>query len=308
MSMFTRINAKLKSSIIWLKTIVWIITNRGNESFGPNEIRYALDFFIASKKGPMSDYHLAEKLVGELALKLWPKISPLPIIRIGPKNDSGYSIAQINGLDLIVSGGAGKNIDFEMFFAETGTKVHICDPFVESLPKSHRNISHHFLKFESDVTKSKENITTLDEFEELINIDPSRTNLLKLDIEGSEISLLSSNNLNLDKYTQIVIEVHNMYRVTSEDFRDKLLKTFDNLLKYHHVINFNSNNNGLILSFGQNLIPEVFELTLLHHNYFSSKSLELVKYDELLEGYTNNPERLANLNIFTYMYRNKLSN
>jgi hypothetical protein len=179
---------------------------------------------------------------------------------------------------------------------------------VESLPKSHRNISHHFLKFESDVTKSKENITTLDEFEELINIDPSRTNLLKLDIEGSEISLLSSNNLNLDKYTQIVIEVHNMYRVTSEDFRDKLLKTFDNLLKYHHVINFNSNNNGLILSFGQNLIPEVFELTLLHHKYFSSKSLELVKYDELLEGYTNNPERLANLNIFTYMYRNKLSN
>ena len=303
--MFTEINAKLKSSIIWLKTIVWIITNRGNESFGPNEIKYALDFFIASKKVPMSNYQVAEKLVGELALKLWPKISPLPIVRVGPKNDSGYSIAQINDLDLIVSGGAGKNIDFEMFFAETGTKVYICDPFVKSLPKSHRNISHHLLKFESDVTKSKKNITTLDEFEELINIDPNRTNLLKLDIEGSEISLLSSNNLNLDKYDQIVLEVHDMYRVTSEDFRNKLVKTFDNLLKYHHVINFNSNNNGLILSFGQNLFPEVFELTLLHHKYFSLKSLELVKFNGLIEGCTNNPERLANLNIFTFMHRNK---
>ena len=305
--MFTEINAKLKSSIIWLKTIVWIITNRGNESFGPNEIRYALDFFIASKKGPMSDYHLAEKLVGELAPKLWPKISPLPIMRVGPKNDSGYSIAQINDLDLIVSGGAGKNIDFELFFAETGTKVYICDPFVKSLPKSHRNISHYLLKFESNVSNSKENIITLDGFEELIDINSNGTNLLKLDIEGSEISLLSSNDLNLNKYAQIVIEVHDMYRITSEDFRDKLLKTVDNLLKYHHVINFNSNNNGLILNFGQNLFPEVFELTLLHHKYFGSKSIELVKYNELIEEYTNNRERLANLNIFTYMHRNKLS-
>jgi hypothetical protein len=305
--MFTQITSKLKSSIIWLKTIIWIITNRGNESFGPNEIRYALEFFIASKKGPISNYQVAEKLVGELALRLWPKISPLPIMRVGPRNDSGYSIAEINGIDLIVSGGAGKNIDFELFFAETGTKVYICDPFVKSLPKSHRNISHHLLKFESNISNSKENIITLDGFEELIDINSNGTNLLKLDIEGSEISLLSSNDLNLDKYAQIVIEVHDMYRITSEDFRDKLLKTVDNLLKYHHVISFNSNNNGLILNFGQNLFPEVFELTLLHHKYFDSKSIELVKYNELIEEYTNNRERLANLNIFTYMDRHKLS-
>jgi hypothetical protein len=305
--MLIEITAKLKSSIIWLKAIIWMITNRGNKSFGPDEIKYALEFFIASKKGTLSNYQEAEKFAGEFALRLWPKISPLPVIRVGPNNDSGYSIAQINGTDLIVSGGAGKNIDFEMFFAETGTKVYICDPFVDSLPKSHRNISHHLLKFESDVAKSKKNIITLDEFEDLINIDPNRTNLLKLDIEGSEISLLSSNNLNLYKYAQIVIEVHDMYRITSEDFRNKLLKTFDNLLKYHHVINFNSNNNGSILSFGKNLFPEVFELTLLHHKYFDSKSLELVKFDDLIEEYTNNRERLANINIFTYMHKIKLS-
>ena len=98
-----------------------------------------------------------------------------------------------------------------------------------------------------------------------------------------------------------------MYRVTSENFRNQLVKTFDNLLKYHHVISFNSNNNGMILNFGQNLFPEVFELTLLHHKYFGSKPIELVKYDGLIEGCTNNPERLANLNIFTFMHRDKLS-
>ena len=299
--MLEKIKNKLSSFIIWIKTINWIITHRGNYSFGPNDVRYALDFFVATKKTKLKNSIAVERSIREILFKIWPKISPLPIVRVGPKNDSGYSIAQINQVDLMISGGAGKNIDFELFFAERGTKVHICDPFVRELPKSHKNISHYLLKFEENNLENKSKNITIGGFEELIKINPNGINQLKLDIEGSEISLLSLNNLNLDKYAQIVIEIHNLYRLTLEDFRNEFVKTIENLLKCHHVVNFNSNNNGLMLSFGSLLIPEVFELTLLHHKYFESIPLERVKFENIIEDNSNNDERLAHINIFAYM-------
>jgi hypothetical protein len=305
--MLKEIKNKLISSANWIKTFFWIITHRGNYSFGSTDIRYALDFFVATKKIEINNFIAAEKSIGEILFKIWPKISPFPIVRVGPKNDSGYSIAQIDSIDSIVSGGAGKNIDFELFFAETGTKVHICDPFVKRLPKSHKNISHYLLKFEENNQKAKIKSTTLSEFEKLIKLSPIGNNILKLDIEGSEVSLLSSVNLSLDKYAQIVIEVHNLYRLSLEDFRNKFVKTIENLTKYHHVVHFNSNNNGLMLSFGSFLIPEVFELTLLHRRYFESKSIQRVRFENITEDNSNNDERLAHINIFAYMERNELA-
>jgi hypothetical protein len=292
---------KVASVYKWFSTIKWILTHRGNDSYGRIELVNALLFFKAIRKASFENLILAEEFVGMLLQDFWPKISPFQLLRRGPQFDSGYMIAELNKFDNVVSGGAGKNIDFEMSFALEGSAVNICDPFVYELPVIHENIRHYKILLNYFEPSKKGEYLTLGEFEELIGLRSEEINLLKLDIEGSEVNLLGQVGIDLNKYDQIVIELHNLHRITEKQFREQfeLLKT--NLLKNHHVIFFNGNNNGLLLNFGPYLIPEVFELTLLHKKYFTDLTKQKYQSTKILQDVINNPQRGPLLNIYSYL-------
>lgn len=277
----------------WLKLIIWILKNRGHKTFGTNEIRYALTLFVYLKKQNMKSLEQARDSIGFVFKKLRPRVSPFKIERVGPKFDSGYYIADLGKVDMVVSGGAGKNIDFEYQFAKMNSEVHICDPTVKYLPRKHPGIKHH--KIFLGLDESRKNGISLRHLEELIRLRDNNVNLLKLDIEGSELNLLGEGKLNLEQYDQIVIEIHDLHKLACSDYREKFLQLFDNLLKFHYVIHFNSNNNGLILNFGQYFVPEIFELTLLNKKYFKSKN---PKINNLHPISNNNMGRLSLPNIF----------
>jgi hypothetical protein len=295
---------KIPSLYGWIKTLKWVVTNRGNDSYGKQDIVYSLRSFKAMRKSNLQNLILAEEFVGKLLKDFWPKNSPLNLRRVGPIHDSGYLIAVLEKCDNLVSGGAGKNIDFEINFAEKGCRVHICDPYVKKLPNFHNNIRHYQILLETFTNNKKIRKFSLKDFEEIIGLKPDEVNFLKLDIEGSEVNLLGLTEVNLDHYDEIVIELHDMYNLTDENFRNKIKILKSNLLKNHQVIAFNGNNNGLLLNFGKYLIPEIFELTLLHNKFFSSIINKTFHSTNVLQDSFNNPNRLPLLNIFTYMDKN----
>lgn len=284
----------LNSALRWLNLFIWLCKNRGHKTFGTNEIKYAIDLYICLKKQNVEALEAARNSIGSIFKKLQPKVSPFKIKRVGPKFDSGYYIADMRKVDMVVSGGAGKNIDFEHKLAKMDSEVHICDPTVKTLPRMHPRIKHHKIFLGSDERKIP--TISLKHFEELIGLQEHNVNLLKLDIEGSELNLLGKRRINLMHYDQIVIEIHDLHKLVCSDYREKFLQTFNNLLKFHYVICFNSNNNGLILNFGQYFVPEIFELTLLNKKYFKSKNL---KNENLQLSSNNNKDRLSLPNIFS---------
>ncbi len=292
---------KATSIYYWLSTLKWILINRGHDSYGRIEVVNALVFFKSIHKANSKNLILAEEFSSKLLQNFWPKISPIQLFRRGPQFDSGYMIAELDKFDNIVSGGAGKNIDFEMSFALEGSRVSICDPFVDELPIIHRNVHHYKVLLDDKDSRRKRDYLTLTDFEELIGLKSEEVNLLKLDIEGSEINLLGQADVDLNKYDQIVIELHNLHKITEKQFRERFEILNRNLLRNHHVVFFNGNNNGLLLNFGPFLIPEIFELTLLHQKYFKNITKQNFQSTEILQDSVNNPGRRPLLNVYSYL-------
>jgi hypothetical protein len=285
----------------WLSTIKWILINRGNDSYGRTELINSLVFFKALRKSKLENLISAEEFVSTLLQDLWPKISPFQMIRRGPHFDSGYMVAELTEVNNVISGGAGKNIDFELSFALEGSTISICDPFVDELPVFHNNMYHYKVLLDGIESNKKMHSLTLDEFEKIVGLRSGEVNLLKLDIEGDEVNLLGQGVVNLDNYDQIVIELHDLHKITEDQFRKKFKVLKSNLLRNHEVIHFNGNNNGLLLNFGSYLIPEIFELTLLHKKYFMNLTKQSYHSASILQDDVNNPQRLPLLNIYSYL-------
>ena len=294
---FEKFKSKFLAINRWIITIAWVLNNRGNSSFGSANVRESLDYFVLTRKISLDNLKSAENVVSNLLTVLHPRISPLEITRFGPNYDSGYNIALGGRIDHVISGGAGKNIDFEFQLATAGAIIHVFDPYVNCLPVEHPHIKHHKLLLENTDTFSLTKVLNMKKLEEYIQIQPEKINLLKLDIEGSEINLLGSFQVDLSVYDEIVIEIHDLFRLTDEKFRNKFNNLIANLTRNHCVINFNANNNGLLLNFGSYFFPEIFELTLLNHKYFNSTKVKLHESEDLKQV-DNNPNRLPIPNIF----------
>ena len=87
-----------------------------------------------------------------------------------------------------------------------------------------------------------------------------------MDIEGGEYPwLLDINETQLNKFKQIVIELHG---ITDDgwncNYNDKV-KCLEKLSKTHYIVHAHANNFGFIV----NNIPNVVELTYINKNYFN---------------------------------------
>jgi len=284
-------SAKYSSYISWLLTLRYIIKNRGHKTFGSQEVIKALDFYRLSWKSGLQDQLMAARLINQIKVGLAPSKSPLKLTRIGPQHDAGYYSHEFNAPLFMISGGAGKNIDFELHFAQRNASVVIYDPTVASLPAFHQNIIHKKFFLGSANSADKKVLSYQEMLSiEKINLSNYSINILKLDIEGSELFFLGKENCSLDMFDEIIIEIHNLYRILDSDFRGNLAILLSNLLHRHIPVMTNANNNGVKFCIGDNTCPEVIEVTLLHKKYF----LRGINRDfEVPSPMTNNIERIG---------------
>lgn len=207
---------------------------------------------------------------------------PNKLIRLGPKQDGGYIIADGLDYNLFISCGIANDIRFEEAFLNIyKIKCIAFDGTIKTFPSHKNNIE--WIQKNIDFFNT-EKTTNLKEY-----IKDNNNIFLKMDIEGSEFNWLDSMTENeLQKFNQIVIEVHwpfDIYRMS----------TLAKLNKTHYIIHIHGNNycakdvpkhlntgrtyDGTVTINNKNLpplrLPEVFEITYINKTFCDNSSVKI---------------------------------
>jgi hypothetical protein len=275
----------------WIRLLFKIFNGRSVRTYGKDQIsfiyeRYRHEYLCTNK----------ELIAAEGAIKKFSnllKIVPVKLItRIGPKKDSGYITVDMFERPLLISGGAGKNIDFEVAFAERGSQVLIFDPTIDILPKLHENITHFKIGLEGEMSNKFKKSIDLNEILKMAKASSLNNPgiYLKLDIEGSEWKLLDKNLKTLNHFDQIFIEFHDLHRLTDNRFRKSYLRVNKYLIENFYFVSVASNNWSQFINFGKSFTPLVYECTLLNKRH--KRLLKYRKSSSLKKlTYRNNPKR-----------------
>jgi hypothetical protein len=198
-----------------------------------------------------------------------PFESPFEKIRIGPKKDGSYVIADIP-CDVCYSYGCDDNILFEKgLFERYGTISYTFDPFINGITECPDYI--HF-KAEGIAQIKGEIFDTLETH--ISNEKQTDNMLLKIDVESSEWPLLYHGCNGFSKFKQIVIEIH--FGTMPFHGHDDYIKAVSNLLVDFKIIHMHANGYPIVpyLDFE---FPKVIELTLLRNDLFVNEPLIDVK-------------------------------
>lgn len=253
--------ARISNLIGWATTIFFLIRNRGRKTYGHQTIYKLVERYIYENCQDISEYQAAEKVVEHFIATLSP-MKESNLSRIGPDFDAGY-IGVLNPLPkYLISGGAGKNIDFEVALAERGVVINLFDHTVRTLPKQDINLIHHKKGLFAKFTRVQNSIS-LDEIVAMVPQNEKEKMWLKLDIEGSEWELLAEKIEVLDRFDQIFIEFHDTYKLTDSSFRNDFTKIFNYLNTNFDLISVSSNNWQGMTNFGKTFIPTTFEVTYI---------------------------------------------
>ena len=187
-------------------------------------------------------------------------------IRLGSISDGGYVIGLLdnNNYDCYISAGVSNeesfSRDFINYFNMNKEQCFAFDGTIENYPYDYTD---KIIFNKKNINNYNDNNNTDLKF--LIN---NYNNIfLKMDIEGYEYKWLSSlNNLDLNKFKQIVIEFHGI-NDDSWNFNHELKKNcFKILSETHYIIHIHGNN----YSNKTNNIPDVIEITYINKNMFNT--------------------------------------
>jgi len=261
---------RLKGFIQWLCLFKIIFSGRSVKTYGKEHIKYIYAKFKYEYLTELKELELAENAIYTFSKSL--NIENVgQMTRFGPSGDGGYIGVDLFETPTVLSGGAGKNIDFEVFFANRGSKVMVFDPTIQKLPKTHQNIRHKKIGLESTNSNKFRNSINLSKSLKMVNEAFSRQNglYLKVDIEGSEWDLLAASLTETLNFDQIFIEFHDLYKLSDENFRKKYLRVNNFLVKNFYFISFTANNWATYINFGKGFTPLIYECTLLNKKHKS---------------------------------------
>jgi len=205
-------------------------------------------------------------------------------IRLGEKGDGGYIIGDVEHIyDCYISAGISNEEsftkDFKNRYEIDMSNCFAFDGTIEKYP----------YEYTKDISFIKKNINSFndDNNTNLHSIINKYNNIfLKMDIEGGEFPwLLSLNIKQLNKFKQIVIELHGINDDSWNSTLNDKTTCLQKLASTHYLIHAHGNN----YSPTQNNIPDVIELTYLHKSLFNSKpNLNSIKLPINDLDYVNN--------------------
>lgn len=235
--------------------------------------------------------------------------------RLGRKHDGGYVVSQgvINNTNNLISFGLGTDWSFELDFLKNNNygKVYVYDhtinfntfffPFLKCLKrfitfrKTFRDLKSHFKKLYSYYffTRNK----NINYFKKKISTNPSRKGeslknifeknksldkfILKVDIEGSEFSIIEE-ILTLSKNIEmLIIEFHEL-NLKEKEFNYNMKK----LINFFDIVHLHGNNHCSINKYG---LPIALELTLLNKKYNLKKISKKIEFPLKNLDFPNNP-------------------
>jgi hypothetical protein len=215
---------------------------------------------------------------------LVPNSPEVDLVRIGPKGDGGYLVpSDWHNVDALFSPGIAGSSAFEFPYAQRGTPCYLADASVDGPAEDHPNF---FFKPLFLGAETKDKFISLSDWMSLEGVN-SKNLALQMDIEGSEWEVFASTDSELlSRFRYIVIELHNLDRLTSRSFLAEAEDVLSKLQSSHFVAHVHGNNYGVLLNYDGVKLPEVLELTLLRRTDYKCGS---AGYFQHLLDQPNNP-------------------
>ena len=205
----------------------------------------------------------SDKLLKSLEVYDYPLDNKL---RLGEKGDGGYIIGDIGNIyDCYISAGISNEESFTKdFIIKYNIDLFNCFAFDGTIDKYPYDYTKNISFIKKNINSfNDENNTNLHSL-----LDKYNNIFLKMDIEGGEIPwILSLNNSQLDKFKQIVIEIHGINDDTWNSSLNDKITCLEKLANTHYLIHAHGNNHSSI----KNNIPDVIELTYIHKSLFNIK-------------------------------------
>jgi hypothetical protein len=291
---------KIKGALKWIKLFILIFRGRSKVTYGVRHIENIFNKFHYEYLVNKEELSLAEQTLKKIAEKI-EVVNLGELIRIGPKYDAGYLCLDLYKTPNLLSGGAGKNIDFEKFFASRGSRVDIYDPTVKVLNNEMKNINHYQTGLEGTESGKFMKSRNLESAYKILspNNDKNLGNYLKLDIEGSEWDLLEQSLEQIDIFDQMFIEFHNLYMLSNAKYRNTYEKVNDYLFSHFYVVAINSNNWDQFINFGKSFTPITYEITFVNkRHHYLLQTLSQSNYHELISSNNQNRPAIFNKPFF----------
>ena len=206
--------------------------------------------------------------------KTW-KSSSLSIIHVGSKNDGGYVINKQENIDILLTAGVGDDISFEKEINKIYPYCNIIllDHTINKLPTQLKNST--FIKKGLGPYRNENHLTLSDLFIDF-ELGRSKSPVLKIDIEGNEYNFLKDvDGEQLNKFDQLIIELHNLDWVVDDNKSQLLEKSVSNLLVNFKPIFVKVNNYGGFFPCGANFFPKVIELTLVNNRFMKNAEQDI---------------------------------
>lgn len=222
------------------------------------------------------------------------------LVRIGSDNDGGYLMPNIlNEINTCISPGVGHTNAFETDLKNKGIKSFMLDHTIDI----NSNLVKGF-----DFTKKKLNIynddnnVTLDSFCSS-KLKEDDNPILQMDIEGDEyLNLLSTKDLTLNRFKIIIIEFHNLEKITNKSLFEFYSASINKILKYFDVSHIHPNNGNRNFTVTRKLkIPQVLEVTFLNKK-LSKQKKPIINLPNKLDARCdrNKPEIILDKLFLTY--------
>ena len=253
---------KILSAFIWKYKLFSFTLLKIKEGISASEYIYLKKTSDKIKLNPHSKISNRNR-IDNLSRYLFPIQVRENLLRVGGQKDGSYFIFPLTTEVGLLSGGVGRNIDFEASDIFKNMQIHLYDHTIEALPINIDGASWHKEKLGDDGTSLSQAISRL----------PEGDLFGKFDIEGSEWNLFTNIPEKMKTFTQIVIEFHNIFRLINPIEYAKMENCLRIIGETHQSVYVNANNFGEVRIIDNVLVPNFLEVTFIRKDLLLNKTI-----------------------------------
>lgn len=203
-----------------------------------------------------------------LRINDWPESK---LVRVGQNNDGGYimydDLAE-KEFKVAYSFGISTDVSWDNDMADNGYDIYMYDHTIDALPYERKEF-HYFKKGISDLNSPIGNLDTLSNLLDKNGHSEKKNMILKMDVEGAEYGFILNTDVELlNRFDQIVMEIHNLHQLTKDDAIEKALKKLSLIFGTVHI---HANNYGDVVYVDDVPYPDTVEITLLNRKRYELK-------------------------------------
>lgn len=192
------------------------------------------------------------------------KVAKFNVKRLGRRGDGGYiMLDDFDNHKIAYSFGISDDVSWDKDAIANGVSdIYMYDHTIDGLPEDDKGFHWQKTGITGIYAESMPELRTLKQLLEDNKHIEKTGMLLKMDVEGAEWDVLGNSDSNiLNKFSQIVLELHDMNKKENHEIIVKALK---NLNKTHALINMHGNNwQGYEIGDGFSM-PDALEVTYLN--------------------------------------------